>query len=160
MVRGIFILILGLLISQSVIAQSDTITAYEMRGGNYSFFINDTPLTKRKMLVLMKPVPEAFQEMRRSKSNSSMSNIMGFLGGFLIGFPLGTAARGGEPVWEMAGLGVIFIGFSIPLNRTAKKNAFRAVKYYNREICGKADPSASFVKFGMTRHGAGFIVYF
>lgn len=108
----------------------------------------------------MKDNPQAYRAMRHAKTSNNLSNIFGYIGGFLIGYPIGYAIGGGEPTWEIAGLGLIFFGFSIPMMNTAKKEALRAVESYNQEIRKSLGPPPPNVRFGMTSHGPGFILRF
>src|SRR5690606_6614615 len=48
---------------------------------------------------------EAFQVLKKARSNQSISAILGLAGGALIGIPVGTALAGGDANWSMAAIG-------------------------------------------------------
>ena len=47
--------------------------------------------------------------------------LLGGIGGFLVGWTLGTALGGGDPDWTVAGVGAGFIALSIPFAIKVKK---------------------------------------
>ena len=49
------------------------------------------------------------------------SYVFGFSGGALIGWPLGTAIAGGDPVWYLAGIGAGLIGVGVLFEILGKK---------------------------------------
>lgn len=152
------VILLGLIVSLPGFSQSDTLTVRKERAV-YVFMLNKTPLSPGKMKSIMEFYPEVYQEIRKSRSNASLSNGLGLIGGLMIGFPLGTALGGGDPVWAVAGAGVVLVGISIPLSLAAKKNAFRAVELYNRD---KRNPQSSVfheIRFGMNLHGIGLTIH-
>jgi hypothetical protein len=42
---------------------------------------------------------EAYNEFKKAKSSYDAVQVVGFVGGFLIEWPVGTALRGGDPQW-------------------------------------------------------------
>lgn len=49
------------------------------------------------------------------------SYVLGFAGGALIGWPLGTALGGGDPEWYLAGIGAVLVGGAIALEIVGKR---------------------------------------
>jgi hypothetical protein len=62
-------------------------------------------------------------------------------GGGLIGWPLGTAAGGGEPIWALAAVGGGLVALSFPLAAVSEGRLSKAVRIYNRDLFGTS-PSA------------------
>ena len=62
-----------------------------------------------------------------------MATILSFIGGFMVGWPIGSALSGKEPNWAIAAAGGGFVLIAIPLNSAYKRHAREAVKIYNRE---------------------------
>ncbi len=91
----------------------------------------DKPLTMRQLLDITKTNKEAYNEMRIARSYRVVSSIFGMPGGFLLGWPLGTAAAGGEANWALAGIGAGLIVVGIPLSAASVKHARNAVRIYN-----------------------------
>lgn len=103
-------------------------------------------LKPKEVLSIMKPVPEAYAAYKKAKSNYNGAQVMGFVGGFLIGWPLGTAIGGGDPEWGLAAAGAGVLLLSIPLSKGYSKNARNAVSIYNAQTgqSGRLPVSLSF----------------
>lgn len=83
---------------------------------------------------------EALQYVKKAKSNYGAAQVIGFAGGFLIGWPLGTAIAGGDPEWALLGAGAGLVAVSIPLTSATKKNMNKAIQLQNGSTTtGKAD---------------------
>jgi hypothetical protein len=61
------------------------------------FISNGRVLKPRDVLQLMRSDQEAYPVFRKAKSNYDAAGVLGFIGGFLVGWPLGTAIGGGDP---------------------------------------------------------------
>lgn len=117
---------------------------------------NQTP---KQLLDLMAPIPEAVKEMEIARSNYTTSTVFGFIGGFLIGWPLGTAIGGGEPEWSLAGIGAGLLVISIPFTSAYNRHAKNAVALYNssQRHSGLDGPE---LHLGMTGNGMGLRLSF
>jgi hypothetical protein len=91
-------------------------------------------LTIKELTDILKSNPEAHKEMKKAKSNATGAQIFGYIGGFMIGWPLGTAIGGGDPNWALAGIGVGVALISIPFVSKANNHAKNAVDIYNRDL--------------------------
>jgi hypothetical protein len=126
-ILGLFLLSAFQLLAQS---QQDTIeikktffgTVFRQYGKN---------LTPRKLLQITSVNQEAYKEMKIAKRNFDIGSAIGFPGGMLIGWPIGTAIGGGKPVWALAGVGFGLSLISIPFNIAYVKHAKKAVRLYN-----------------------------
>ena len=113
----------------------------------------------RDLLEITQSNPEAYQEMKRAKSNHSLANVMGFIGGGLIGWPIGTAIGGGEPKWVLAGAGAVVLFFAIPLSTGYNKRSKSAVEIYNSGLAQSQLKSPSFT-LASTQNGIGLLISF
>ena len=116
-------------------------------------------LKPKEVLNIMQSSPEAFNEFKKAKSNYDAANVFGFIGGFMVGWPLGTALGGGDPQWGIAAGGAAALLLSIPMTVGYKKHARNAIDNYNRGD----QPSASLrtsVQMNFTGTGVRFVVEF
>jgi hypothetical protein len=133
-------------------AQTET---SEIRMEKSKFYEGNRILKPREVLSRMEINPEAFQEFKKAKSNYDAAQVLGFAGGFLIGWPLGTALGGGDPQWGLAGGGAALLLASIPLNSGFKKHAKNALTIYNGRPLSRFQTSVRFRFYG---YGAGFVL--
>jgi hypothetical protein len=118
--------------------------------GGYKFESDGNILKPREVLTLMESDPEAYAAFKKAKSNYDAGSVLGFVGGFMIGWPLGTALGGGDPQWGLAAGGVAVLLLGIPLNSAFKKHARTAVELYNGKTVRHFNPS-----FRVDVYGAG-----
>ncbi len=130
--RIIFLLLAGLFVlhGTTCLAQADTIQI-KKSGGDTRFVLNGKRLTPRQLSAATRSNPATHAEMKIARSDHAMGSILGFAGGFLAGYQLGTLIRGGEPNWVVAGTGVGLIGLSLPLSSGYTRHARKAVQIYN-----------------------------
>lgn len=97
--------------------------------------------------------------MRSARSNNTMSQIVGSIGGFMVGYPVGTSMGGGKPNWALAGVGAGLIAVSVPFSIAANKNARNAVAAYN-EAAGVTSRNKTEFRLGFTGSGMGVSMRF
>ena len=71
----------------------------------YRFFQDGERLTWRELEAATVAVEEANQLIKRAKSQRTISNVLAFVGGGLIGIPLGQQSADRDPTWELAYIG-------------------------------------------------------
>jgi hypothetical protein len=151
------LLILSLLFLQTNIvfgqSTSDSITIVK-KGLGTSFYYNTKKLTTKELTEITRSNSEAFQEMTSAKTNQAVGTVFGFIGGFLVGWPLGTAIGGGDPNWTLAAVGAGFIGVSIPFSIAYTKRATRAVDIYNADL-RTASVNKLQLNFGVSQNRIG-----
>ena len=150
----IFVLVFCNVFGQSV---SDTITVKKAIGT--VFQQNGKNLAPRDLLKITEANPEAYNEMKIAKSNNDAASVFGFIGGALIGWPIGTAIAGGEPNWALAGIGVGVIVIAIPFSTAYTKHAKNAVRIYNEGLKQTLINKTEF-KFGLLSYGIGVGINF
>lgn len=125
----ITIILVCALVSAHAQTPSDTI---EVRKNK---FVKDGLFLKPKhMIEIMSANPEALKEMQVAKANFDGANVFGFIGGALIGWPLGTLAGGGKPNWALAGAGAGVVLLAVPFDLKYKRHAKAAVSIYNNDV--------------------------
>ena len=154
MIRKVFISLLGLLFSLSIFSQvqTDSIQAFKVFGG-YRFESKGNILTYGNMLDMMKDNPEAYQFMSKAKSTAGVANALGFAGGFMIGWPIGTALGGGKPNWILAGVGCGLLIITIPIISSSNNNALTAIRKYNSSIKGLSYQNNYDMRLGLNANG-------
>lgn len=99
--------------------------------GENMFYQNGKKLKAKDLKSLMKDNSEALALLKSAKSNYTWATILGAAGGGLVGYPLGTAAGGGDAKWEFAGAGAALILVAIPILNNYNKKSKEAVELYN-----------------------------
>jgi len=117
----------------STVSFGQNIEIYKTFGG-YRFERDSVSISPKMVLEAMKDNQLAYMEFKKAKTNLDVASILGFTGGLLIGFPLGTAIAGGEPEWGLAAGGVGLILASIPFNNAFKQHALTALDNYNNDV--------------------------
>ncbi|HEY5692242.1 MAG TPA: hypothetical protein VIS49_12340, partial [Cyclobacteriaceae bacterium] len=77
------------------------INIYKTFGG-YRFERDSVSISPKMVLSFMKANPQAYTKFRKAKTNLDAAGTLGFAGGVLIIFPLGTVIGGGNPEWAFA----------------------------------------------------------
>ena len=153
-----FFLILSLSIIHSY-GQNHSDEIEIKKGMGTVFRQNGKNLTPKQLLAITQINEEAYQEMKIAKTNYDAGSVIGFAGGFLVGWPLGTAIAGGEPNWTLAGIGAGLIAIGIPFNAAYSKRARNAVSIYNSGLKPEAPDQLAF-KLAFTRDGIGIRLTF
>jgi hypothetical protein len=96
------------------------------------FYDGSRVIKPRDVLNVMETNPEAWNTFKKAKSNYDAAQVLGVIGGFMIGWPIGTAIGGGDPQWGLAAGGVGVLLLSIPFNSAFIKHSKNAIEIYNR----------------------------
>ncbi len=160
--KQIIVLFLLLIFSVGVAwsqTPGDTISYNKVFGG-YKFEYNGKLLTPKSMLTLMENDSVAYNLMWQAKSSYNLAMVIGAVGGALIGYPIGTAMGGGEPVWAMAGVGAGLVMLSIPISMAYNRKALGAVRIFNGNKSGLSAIRDTGLYFGLNHRGIGFRLQF
>jgi len=107
----------------------------EKRGKNDVYTSNvSKKLSYKELSVKMKSNEEAYKLISQARANSNFIKGAGFVGGFLIGWPIGTFLRGDDPKWAMAGAGLGVILITAPLAKGVREKTKEAVDIYNNSL--------------------------
>lgn len=153
----IFCLVLFTCFALKAQNQSDSIQIEMKFGTNYIY--QGKKLNPRQLLNVMEVNPEAYDVMKKAKRNYDAAQVFSFIGGALIGYPIGTAIGGGDPNWLLAGIGVGVVGVAIPFSIAFNKNARSAVALYNEGLRTLGHQNVE-MKLGMSANGVGLTVTF
>ena len=118
----------------NVFGQHRTDSIETVKSFGTHFWYNNKKLSMKELVQTTQSNPEALREIKAAKSNYAVSSVLGFAGGFLIGWPIGTALAGGEPKWALAGVGAGLFAVSIPFTSGYVKHAKKGVALYNRGL--------------------------
>lgn len=138
---------------------TDSISMKKVFGG-YQFYHGDKRLNMNQLVKLMKPNEQAYNQIKSAQSTYTLANIIGGVGGFMVGWPIGTAIGGGEPNWTMAGIGVGLIVVSIPISQKFNKQAKQAVGTFNGGLQTSSFWDKSELRFSMNGNGVGLTLRF
>lgn len=97
------------------------------------FYINGNEISKERGEAIIAKDIQAFKLYKSSMKNFSTGNVLGFIGGGLIGWPIGTALGGGEPKWGLAAVGAGLTILSFPIYSNAKKKLNQSMDILNEK---------------------------
>jgi len=152
---GLFLSLGFSLLGQSL---ADTIGTKKAIGG-VNFVHKGEVLMPAKILELTESVPEAHKIMKTANGYYITSLASATLGGALIGFPLGLALAGGEPLWGVMAVGAGLIVVAVPFSILYSKKTKKAVLIYNDSLRN----SGSFIpeiNLGFSQNGLGLTLAF
>jgi len=153
--KALSLLSFFLLLILTAQAQRDSLTYLQGAFGGATFYQNGIELRPRDLVNLTSGNPEAYAYMKRAKTNSDWSQVLGAIGGFMIGWPLGTAIAGGDPEWGLAAGGVGVLLLSIPLTSGFKKNAIKGAEIYNSSSPPEASKNDFSLEITVSENGPG-----
>ena len=138
---------------------TDSISMKKVFGG-YQFYQAEKRLNVNQLVDAVKANEQAYSQIQSAKSTYTFASIIGFAGGFMVGWPIGTALGGGEPNWTMAGIGAGLIVVSIPISQKFNKQARQAVDTYNGGLQTSSFWNERELRFCMTGNGVGLTFRF
>ena len=147
------------LFATSNFAQTDSIRMKKVFGG-YNYFQNNQGLTVKQLGTVLQANPEASKLFQQAKPNGTAATIFGVAGGFLVGWPIGTAIAGGNPSWELAGIGAGLIVVSIPFSSAFNKKTKEAVSIYNQGNKTSSLGRRPELKFNISPNHIGLVMKF
>lgn len=112
---------------------TDSISIKKVFGG-YKFYQSEKRLSMNELVNTLKPNDNAYKEIKAARTANIFATILGSAGGFLVGWPIGTAAGGGDPEWVMAGIGAGLIVATIPLTIKLNKHSKKAIGIFNNGL--------------------------
>lgn len=131
--------------------------------GNYIFMRNEEKLSNRELNGYLSANPGSAKLLREARTNGTLSYIVGFAGGYMVGYSVAGAIFRQNPKWGVAGIGLGLIALSIPLNGETKRLYKAAVLRYNQDYEEKDKPFAKLrQKFSIIadRNSAGIAMKF
>ena len=155
---AVFVVLCTILLTRLSAQQPGSI---EMRKGFWgtTYWKDNSKISNIEFKETLKQNPAAFAEFKKAQTNKTFSTLFSSVGGFLIGWPIGTAAGGGDANWAMAGVGAGLVLVAIPFEMAFNKRAKNAVNTYNNGL-GKSSWRKPQVSLGFTQHGMGMKMSF
>jgi len=139
--------------------QPDTIQILKV-SNRYKYMYHGEELSMEKFGVIIQDNARAMEEFKKGKGTAGFVSVLGYAGGFLIGYPVGTAIGGGKPVWAMAAVGCGLIVIAIPIAGSINHNVLKAAQAYNQGTPTSCVDSRYDIRFGMTQSGLGLSIRF
>ncbi len=112
---------------------NDTIKTEKVFGG-YQYYQYENRLSMNELVDLLEEDYEAHTQLKAARLNYQLSNMLGFVGAIMVGYPLGTAIAGGNAQWVLAGIGAGLVIVSIPVSGLASRQAKTAIETFNRYL--------------------------
>lgn len=100
----------------------------------YNFTKDGERLTWKELLTTTESNVESYHFIKKAKTNHTVSTVISFAGGFLIGIPIGQSIGKGDPNWTLASIGGGLVAVSVPFYISAVNNAKKGVDTYNQSI--------------------------
>jgi hypothetical protein len=125
--------------------------------GGVRFELDSVTISPKQVLDVMYYTDKPYKEFKKAKMNYGIAGVLGFTGGIMLGFPIGTAIAGGKPEWLLAAGGAAVILTSIPFSIAFKRRARNAVDLYNIE---KSQTSTIKTSFYFRGNQAGVLIRF
>ncbi len=123
-------LIVCFLTLTSVCCEAQFISA-EKKIGGYEFYQDGQRVKLKELVRIIDTNDEARSLMKMAQSEKVISSIIGYGGGFMMGYSLGSWVNRGELRWSVLGVGAGLALVSIPVSRGAYDKALRAVGIYD-----------------------------
>lgn len=100
----------------------------------YKFTKNEEHLTWKELLNTTESNVEAYNFIKKAKTNNTVSSVISFAGGFLIGIPIGQSIGKDDPNWNLAYVGGGLAVVSLPFALRALSSAKNGVVTYNESL--------------------------
>ncbi len=100
----------------------------------YKFVQNGQKINWKELVNATESNSEANLLIKKAKSHNTISNILAFAGGGLIGIPIGQSMSDREPNWTLAYIGGGIAVIGIPFTFSALNKANKGVDKYNLSL--------------------------
>jgi hypothetical protein len=131
--RGLFILILTVCISNAFSQQADTIY-YKKGFGTAVFRYQGKMLRPGQMEDLVRHTPGAKEEMHKAVLNYNIYVPVGIAGGAMMGWAVGQNLAGAKMNYPLFGSGLGLALISIPLYNAYARHSVNAARMFNKSI--------------------------
>lgn len=146
------------LLTQSIHAQRIHVTNV---GGTYFFAHDGDRLDFKEIRSMARHNYDALRVLQRAQGWKNGANVFSFVGGFLIGWPLGATIFGNDPNWNLALYGLAAVLVSVPLASKSTQITKEAVDIYNGGLEATSFRYETIqLSLSSTAHGVGFLVSF
>lgn len=126
---------------------------------NKLVYFRGTTVEPNKLEELLGYNVEAARKYQSAKSSGRLGYIFSFVGSFCLGWPVGTAIAGGDPEWELAGIGAGLCAASLVFSINAVKRTKEAFNIYNQGI-SKTTYLRKQIRVGFSGNGLSLCMQF
>ena len=137
----------------------DSIEITKLKSGHKYTYKGET-LTMNRLGELLNNNTTSAKYFSKAKGNAGLLQVTSYLGGALIGYPIGTMLGGGKPLWKLAAVGCGILVISIPIVSSVNANLLKAVNAYNQESALTKKDNFFDVKLGLNQSGVALIMHF
>ena len=100
----------------------------------YKFLKDGERLKWKELDQATAKVEDANLLIKKARTQRTVSNVSAFVGGFLIGIPIGQESADREPTWELAYIGGAISLVSLHLSFRAFNNVNKGIDSYNLAV--------------------------
>ncbi len=102
------------------------------------YFLGTKPLSKKELINVLKSNNESNKVLKKSRIIGYILYVPAFIGGFMIGAPLGASIRGGKLDTPVFGIGVAVTTATLISSALIESSGHKkASKAYNKAVLGK-----------------------
>ncbi|MEI7503652.1 MAG: hypothetical protein WCJ61_10250 [Paludibacter sp.] len=145
--------------SPSAALVNDSIQITKISSG-YKFMYKGENLSMDRLGVLSNKNATSAKYYSQAKGTSGLLLVMSYVGGGLIGYPIGTFLGGGKPYWNLAIAGCGILVISLPIISSVNNNLLKAANAYNEASKISRNDNFYDVKLGLSPSGLALIVKF
>lgn len=139
---------------------NDSITMKITFWEGYKFYQNGKKLNLNQTVAVMRTNEQAYQLIKSARSNLRIGQVIGLVGGGMIGWTLGEATSGQKPNWALAGAGVALVVATIPISYNFNKKVKKAMDTYNAGVQTSSLWDKSELNLAVTADGIGLNLRF
>jgi len=148
------------IVNVAQISVIDTIEIFKLNGGRVQYKYKGENLTYDRLKFIVQNNALASNYLQKAHSTSGLLSVMGYAGGFLIGYPLGTLIGGGKPNWTLAGIGCGILLVAIPISSSANNNVRKAISTFNSQKTLSQTNVYYDLSLGISQNGFGIYLKF
>ncbi|WP_026755282.1 hypothetical protein [Sediminibacter sp. Hel_I_10] len=154
--KSIYSILIALLFINVSFAQEITL---DKNVFGYKFEQNGEQLSWKELINKTESNVEANLFLKEARTNNTISKVLAFVGGGLIGIPIGQSIAGDDANWTLAYVGGGIAIMSFPIASKASKDAKQGIELYNASLNTTAAFSPEF-KIIASGNGIGLSMNF
>lgn len=120
-----------LVVAQAYPQAQDSVIQIETTFWGMRYLQDDHQLSFKEVGVMLASSPEAYAEYRKARTSYVVGNLLGFAGGALIGYSVGSALTSSAPHWSVAAVGAGVLLAAVPFNNGFHRRIRQAIGIYN-----------------------------
>lgn len=113
-----------------------------------------------KVLTLLESNPAAYKQMRRAIGSRTFGDILGGVGGFMVGYTLGNSIGRKKLDKRTLIYGGVLVAISLPLSFSYNKASVKAVRMYNEGLRTLPTVDGAMIELQSNEDGIGLRITF